>query len=216
MQQGFDFNENDSFVEHIDHGAVLLKGFAKPVANQLLAEEGLISQHSPYRHMTTPGGGTMSVAITNCGSCGWVSDQHGYRYEQRDPLTEAAWPQIPESFLTICKLATQAAGFEAFTPDACLLNKYQIGTKMGLHNDNDEHDLRPPIVSVSLGLDAVFLFGSKTRQSPAKTLLLNHGDVVVFGGKSRLNYHGISRINASSTADNNMNYRLNLTFRKVY
>jgi alkylated DNA repair protein (DNA oxidative demethylase) len=216
MQQGFDFNENESFIEHIDHGAVLLKGFAKPVANQLLEEEKLIGQQSPFRHMTTPGGGTMSVAISNCGNCGWVSDQDGYRYEQRDPLTGIAWPPIPDSFLTICKLATQAAGFEAFNPDACLLNKYQIGTKMGLHNDNDEHDLRQPIVSVSLGLDAVFLFGGKTRQSPTKTLLLNHGDVVVFGGESRLNYHGISRINASSTAQSNMHYRLNLTFRKVY
>jgi alkylated DNA repair protein (DNA oxidative demethylase) len=216
MQQGFDFNENDSFVEHIDRDAVLLKGFAKSVANQLLEDEQLISRHAPFRHMTTPGGGTMSVAITNCGNCGWVSDQDGYRYEQRDPLTEIAWPPIPDSFLTICTLATKAAGFEAFTPDACLLNKYQLGTKMGLHNDNDEQDLRQPIVSMSLGLDAVFLFGGKTRQSPTKTLLLHHGDVVVFGGESRLNYHGISRINASSTAENKMNYRLNLTFRKVY
>ena len=216
MQQGFDFNDQLTQIEQIESGAMILRGFAKPVANQLLEQSELISQQSPFRHMTTASSGKMSVAITNCGQCGWLSDQQGYRYEQIDPLTQHTWPQLPDSFLTLCQTATKAAGFAEFIPDACLLNKYEIGTKMGLHNDNDEQDLKSPIVSVSLGLDAVFLFGGKTRQSPTQAYLLSHGDVVVFGGQSRLNFHGISVIKPTSTAESAIDYRLNLTFRKVY
>jgi alkylated DNA repair protein (DNA oxidative demethylase) len=216
MQQSFDFNERATLIEHIDNGAMILKGFAKPIASQLLKETDTISQQSPFRQMTTKGGGKMSVAITNCGYCGWISDRHGYRYAPIDPLTGKSWPQLPDSLLTLCKTATKAAGFSEFTPDACLLNKYAVGTKMGLHNDNDEQDLTSPIVSVSLGLDAVFLFGGKTRQSPTQRYLLSHGDVVVFGGESRLYFHGISTIKQSSSAENKLTYRLNLTFRKVF
>ncbi len=215
MQHGFDFNEQAS-TEVIDNDAIILKGFVRAKANQLVKDAELISQQSPFRTMTTPGGGKMSVAITNCGHCGWLSDEHGYRYQQIDPVTHRSWPEMPQSFLKICAAATKAASFAEFMPDACLLNKYQADAKMGLHNDNDEHDLTAPIVSVSLGLDAVFLFGGKTRQSPTRKYLLSHGDVVVFGGQSRLNFHGISLIKPTYISDDLTDHRLNLTFRKVY
>ena len=215
MQQGFDFHEQTT-IEQINRDALILRGFANTQARQLLIDSDIISRQSPYRHMTTPGGGTMSVAISNCGHCGWISDHNGYRYEQTDPLNDRAWPTMPESFIELCSTATKTAGFAEFQPDACLLNRYEPNTKMGLHQDSDEQDLTAPIVSVSLGLDAVFLFGGQTRQSPTKRYLLSHGDVVVFGGQSRLNFHGISLIKRTSTATNLINYRLNLTFRKVY
>jgi len=215
MQKNFDFNQQHQ-IEQIKPGAVILKGFATASTNDLLADSEKVLLHSPLRVMTTPNGLNMSAALSNCGECGWVSDKQGYRYETIDPLTQKPWPNMPTSFLKIAKSAAQEAGYSSFNPDACLLNHYQLTSKMGLHQDNDENDLSKPIISVSLGLDAVFLFGGAHRQDPVKRYLLNHGDVVVFGGPARLHYHGIASINSSSSCQQNINHRLNLTFRKVY
>ena len=215
MQNSFDFGEAPTD-EKIAPDAVILRQFAKSHADQLLIESELITAQSPYRIMTTPGGGKMSVSISNCGQCGWISDHKGYRYEHTDPLTHQPWPEIPKIYQQLASAACEKAGFPAYHVDACLLNKYEPNSRMGLHQDHDEQDLIAPIISVSLGLDAIFLFGGKNRQHPSKRYLLNHGDVVVFGGASRLNYHGIAAIKPTSSVDNFLDYRLNLTFRKVF
>ncbi len=130
--------------------------------------------------MVTPGGYTMSVAMTNCGRLGWTTDQHGYLYSPFDPLTGAHWPPLPDAFADLCQQAATAAGYADFQPDACLINRYTPGAKLSLHQDKDEPDLRAPIVSVSLGLPAIFQFGGLRRNDPLKRLLLEHGDVVVW------------------------------------
>ena len=190
-------------------GAVLLGGFALDAADELTAAIADVAARAPFRRLTTPGGRTMSVAMTNCGALGWVSDRRGYRYEASDPMTGAAWPAMPERFLGLARAAAGAAGFAGFAPDCCLINRYEPGTALSAHVDHDEADLVSPIVSVSLGAPATFLWGGTTRDAPMRRMRLAPGDVVVWGGESRLVYHGVARLAAGSEV------RLNLTFRST-
>ncbi len=199
---------------NIAEGAILLPGFALHQEAQLLPDLKYMLSLSQLTNMTTPGGFTMSVAMTNCGSLGWVSDRKGYRYHALDPNTGEPWQAMPASFLTLAKQAAEQAGYANFVPDACLINQYKIGARMSLHQDKDEQDFSQPIVSVSLGLSATFLFGGLSRSDKPTKILLNHGDVIVWGGKSRLNYHGIMPLRANNHAAFGA-YRFNLTFRKA-
>jgi alkylated DNA repair protein (DNA oxidative demethylase) len=195
-------------------GAMWLKGFALHLEQPLLADLHRVVGTAPFRHMFTPGGHHMSVAMTNCGTVGWVSDQSGYRYDPCDPESAKPWPLMPTVFLELAATAAERAGFSGFTPDACLINRYDPGARLSLHQDKDEHDFDAPIVSVSLGLPAVFLFGGLRRADPTQRLALRHGDVVVWGGPARLRYHGVVRL------ENGVHpiigrCRINLTFRKA-
>ena len=187
--------------------AALLRGFAP---DDTLARVEAIAAAAPFRHMITPGGFRMSVAMTNCGALGWVSDRNGYRYSPVDPETGLPWPPMPESFLRLASEAAASANFPAFVPEACLINRYAPGAKMSLHQDRDERDLSQPIVSVSLGLPAVFLFGGPSRKDPVKRIALEHGDVGVWGGPARLFYHGVMPLKEGARP-----YRFNLTFRRA-
>lgn len=195
-------------------GAFLLKGFALAEEAQLWVDLQKVIQYAPFRHMVTPGGFAMSVAITNCGNLGWVSDRKGYRYTQYDPLSGKSWPAMPTSFQTLAKAAAGEAGFKDFVPDACLINNYQIGAKMGLHQDKDEQDFNQPIVSVSLGLPATFQFGGLKRSDKTINIPLQHGDVVVWGGVARLRYHGVLTLKSGQHPLLG-EQRINLTFRKA-
>ncbi|MFA9439231.1 DNA oxidative demethylase AlkB [Uliginosibacterium sp. sgz301328] len=195
-------------------GAWLLEGFARARSDVLLADLRRIETAAPFRHMVTPGGAIMSVAMTHCGQLGWVSDRHGYRYATNDPETGKSWPSMPEAFLALAKEAAAAAGFAAFVPDSCLINRYAPGTRLSLHQDKDEQDLAQPIVSVSLGLPAVFLFGGFSRAERAQRVPLFHGDVVVWGGPSRLRFHGVLPV-AEGLHPSLGACRVNLTFRKA-
>lgn len=169
----------------------MLRGFALARQAELLAALERIATAAPFRHMETPGGLRMSVAMTNCGTWGWVSDRCGYRYVACDPADGRPWPRMPRPFATFAAAAAAAAGFAGFAPDACLINRYAPGARLALHQDKDERDLAAPIVSVSLGLPAVFLFGGDARSDRQRRLPLQHGDVVVWGGAARLRYHGV-------------------------
>lgn len=171
--------------------ALLLRGFALPWVDELLPALAAVEAAAPFRHMLTPGGQSMSVALTNCGTLGWISDGRGYRYSPVDPLSGRPWPALPQAFAQLARAAAAAAGFADFAPDACLVNRYLPGTRMSLHQDRDERSLAHPIVSVSLGIPALFLFGGHDRRDPAQRVPLVHGDVVVWGGEDRLRYHGI-------------------------
>ena len=195
-------------------GAVLLRGFACDVAEQLLAELQSVVDASPFRHLVTPGGYRMSVAMTNCGSLGWVSDRSGYRYDPLDPQNRKPWPAMPAAFRQLAEAAALQSGFAGFVPDACLVNRYEPGARLSLHQDRDEHDYGAPIVSVSLGLPAVFLFGGSTRADKTRRVPLLHGDVVVWGGPARLAYHGILPL-ADGDHPATGRCRINLTFRKA-
>lgn len=172
-------------------GALLLRGFATPDEATLLADLQDVIARAPLRHMVTPGGYRMSVAMTNCGALGWVTDRTGYRYDAIDPQSGRPWPRMPASFLRLAADAAAHAGFDRFVPDACLVNRYEPGARLSLHQDRNERDLRAPIVSVSLGVPALFLFGGAKRADKAARVLLEHGDVVVWGGAARLRYHGV-------------------------
>ena len=213
-----DLFENDLLV-NISDGAFLLRGFALQGEVQTLTDLRHILKHSALRHMVTPGGFTMSVAMTNCGDLGWVSDRKGYRYSALNPVTAEPWQAMPASFLTLASAAAHAAGYANFVPDACLINQYKSAAKMSLHQDKDEKDFSQPIVSVSLGAPATFLFGGTKRSDKPTKILLQHGDVIVWGGKSRLNYHGIMPLKADVTQTNGIAAfgpcRFNLTFRKA-
>lgn len=200
--------------EAMAEGAVLLRGFAKPAEAELVAALGDIAEQAPFRHMVTPGGHPMSVAMTNCGSLGWVTDRTGYRYDAHDPETAKPWPAMPAPFRELARQAADRAGFGGFTPDACLVNRYQPGAKMSLHQDRDESDLGAPIVSVSLGLPAIFLFGGPKRSNKPRRFRLEHGDVVVWGGPARLYFHGIAPLADGEHALIGRQ-RINLTFRKA-
>lgn len=203
-----------SWVEDICPGAVVLRQYAASQADMLLAAVREIERQSPFRQMQTPSGHTMSVAITNCGELGWVSDRKGYRYAPLDPNTGQPWPAMPENLQAFARDAAAKAGFPGFHSDACLINRYQRGTKMGLHQDKDEHDFSAPIVSVSLGVPATFQFGGMKRSDRAVKVPLTHGDVVVWGGAARLCFHGVLTIRQAwhpMTGDE----RINLTFRKA-
>jgi DNA oxidative demethylase len=193
---------------------MVLRGFAGAVEAELLRTVEAIAAAAPFRHMTVPGGRVMSVAMTNCGPLGWVSDRSGYRYEARDPQTNAPWPAMPDLFRTLATEAAASAGFPDFKPDACLVNQYAPGTKLSLHQDRDERDFSAPIVSVSLGLPAVFLFGGTRRSDPVQRIPLVSGDIAVWGGPARLAYHGIAPLKDGyhPLAGHR---RINLTFRKA-
>ena len=178
-------------IEPIVPGALLLHGEAADDEVQLLADLAAVISAVPLRHLITPGGYRMSVAMSNCGSLGWVSDETGYRYSTIDPASGEPWPVMPDSFRALATRAAARAGFEGFEPDACLINRYVPGARLTLHQDRDERDKRHPIVSVSLGLPAVFLFGGLKRNERARRVPLVHGDVVVWGGPARLAYHGV-------------------------
>jgi alkylated DNA repair protein (DNA oxidative demethylase) len=195
-------------------GAVLLCGFAKPMEADLVADLRAVVEQSPFRHMVTPGGHQMSVAMTNCGSAGWVTDRSGYRYDANDPVAGKPWPAMPASFCQLAGQAADHAGFAGFAPDACLVNRYQPGARMSLHQDKDEHDFGAPIVSVSLGLPAIFLFGGLKRNDRPRRFRLEHGDVVVWGGPARLVFHGVAPLADGEHAVLGRQ-RINLTFRKA-
>jgi DNA oxidative demethylase len=201
--------------EPLEDGAVLLRGFASADAAVLVEEIERIAAQAPFRHLVTPGGYTMSVGMTNCGRVGWVSDRSGYRYDPIDPSTGKPWPSMPATFAGLAARAAAEAGFPDYDPDACLINRYAAGSKLGLHQDRDEDDPVSPIVSVSLGVPAVFLWGGKRRSDPVRRMRLESGDVAVWGGPARFVHHGVAPVKA---ADHPLtgNIRLNLTFRKVF
>jgi DNA oxidative demethylase len=200
--------------ETIAEGAVLLRGFAMPIARDLIATLREIIGQAPFRHMSTPGGHQMSVAMTNCGTAGWVTDRSGYRYDGIDPQSGKPWPAMPPVFRTLAERAAAEAGFDGFAPDACLINRYLPGARMSLHQDKDENDFGAPIVSVSLGLPAIFLFGGLKRTDKPQRFRLGHGDIVVWGGPSRLFFHGIAPLVDGEHALMGRQ-RINLTFRKA-
>ena len=200
--------------EEIAEGAMLLRGFARPIQHDLLTAISAIVARSPFRHMSTPGGHQMSVAMTNCGRLGWVSDQTGYRYDVVDPATSRPWPEMPPVFRELAGQAAAQAGFAGFRPEACLVNRYEPGARLSLHQDRDEKNYDAPIVSVSLGLPATFLWGGLKRADRPARYRLVHGDVVVWGGPSRLVFHGVAPLADGEHALLGRR-RVNLTFRKA-
>jgi alkylated DNA repair protein (DNA oxidative demethylase) len=201
--------------EPLEEGAVLLRRFVHLEAPALLEEVERVAQAAPFRHLVTPGGHTMSVAMTNSGRVGWVSSRAGYRYDPMDPDTGKPWPAMPQAFLSLAARAAAEGGFPQYDPDACLINRYAVGAKLSLHQDRDEKDPWSPIVSVSLGLPAVFLWGGKSRSDPTRRLLLENGDVVVWGGPARFVYHGVAALKDGQHPLTGA-VRINLTFRKVF
>jgi alkylated DNA repair protein (DNA oxidative demethylase) len=200
--------------EDIAEGAVLLRGHATPAEGELIAALREIVAQAPFRRMQTPGGHQMSVAMTNCGDVGWVTDRTGYRYDRADPETGQDWPAMPPSFVRLAREAAATSGFANFAADACLINRYEPGARMSLHQDRDEQDFAAPIVSVSLGLPAIFLFGGLKRSDRPARYRLAHGDVVVWGGPSRLVFHGVAPL-ADGEHRLMGRSRINLTFRKA-
>jgi len=210
----FDRTEALPAREAIAEGAMLLRGFARPIQRDLLtAVDGIIAQ-APFRHMVTPGGYEMSVAMTNCGSLGWVTDRTGYRYDAIDPTTGRSWPAMPKIFRELAGQAAEQAGFASFRPEACLVNCYEPGARLSLHQDRDEENYDEPIVSVSLGLPATFLWGGLKRTDRPVRYRLVHGDVIVWGGPSRLTFHGVAPL-ADGEHELLGRRRINLTFRKA-
>jgi len=201
-------------VERLDEGAFLFPGFCLADAAALHAAAMEVAARNPFRHLVTPGGHTMSVAMTNCGAAGWVSDRRGYRYDEIDPMTGTRWAEMPAVFKALAARAAACGGFASFAPDVCLLNRYEAGTKLHLHIDRDEFDYAHPIVSVSLGLPAVFMWGGPARTDRPRRYHVYHGDVVVWGGRSRRHYHGVSPLKAG-VHEITGNCRINLTFRKA-
>ena len=200
--------------ESMAEGAVLLRGFARSVEADLIAALRDTVEQAPFRHMLTPGGHQMSVAMTNCGSLGWVTDRSGYRYDRADPESGRPWPAMPASFRKLAEQAADRAGFRGFSPDACLINRYQPGARMSLHQDKDEDDFGAPIASVSLGLPAIFLFGGLKRSDKSRRFRLEHGDTAVWGGPVRLAFHGVAPLADGEHALIGRK-RINLTFRKA-
>ena len=200
--------------ESMAEGAVLLRGFARSVEADLIAALRDTVEQAPFRHMLTPGGHQMSVAMTNCGSLGWVTDRSGYRYDRADPESGRPWPAMPASFRKLAEQAADRVGFRGFSPDACLINRYQPGARMSLHQDKDEDDFGAPIVSVSLGLPAIFLFGGLKRSDKPRRFRLEHGDTAVWGGPVRLAFHGVAPLADGEHALIGRK-RINLTFRKA-
>jgi alkylated DNA repair protein (DNA oxidative demethylase) len=195
-------------------GTAILNGFALQWEMEIIDSLNVVADRAPFCHMVTPGGFRMSVAMTNCGLLGWVSDRAGYRYDAIDPENGAPWPAMPAAFLELARSAAGAAGFPDFRPDACLINGYEPGARLTLHQDKDERDFTQPIVSVSLGLPATFLFGGAKRSEKIIRVPLIHGDVVVWGGVARLRYHGVAPLKDGEHARFGR-YRYNLTFRRA-
>ncbi|MGX5200919.1 DNA oxidative demethylase AlkB [Aliikangiella sp. IMCC44632] len=199
-------------IEEIYPQTFVLSKFAD--SEQLLALIPPIIAQSRFRQMQTPMGHLTNIPVTNCGEWGWISDINGYRYSKTDPLSQRAWPAMPKAFSEIANRAAKRAGFAGFVPDACLINHYQVGSKLGSHQDKNESDFNWPIVSVSLGLQAVFQIYGQERAGVQKSYLLLDGDVMVWGGKSRLIYHGIKTLKADPL-NPQLTSRINLTFRKA-
>ncbi|MFT7413848.1 MAG: alkylated DNA repair protein (DNA oxidative demethylase) [Methylophagaceae bacterium] len=210
-QEGVNAGQSEIYEQDVH----ILRGFALSYVDDIMrALTYQIKPQSPLRHMTTPGGNKMSVATANCGKRGWVTSRSGYQYTDVDPLTRQHWPQMPATFMTLAQAAADKAGFANFIPDSCLINEYQTGSKMSLHQDKNEADFSAPIVSVSLGIPATFLLGGFERQDKAARIALHHGDVMVWGRSDRLRFHGILPIKSafhSVTKD----CRINITFRKA-
>ncbi|MDI9246026.1 DNA oxidative demethylase AlkB [Marinobacter sp. CHS3-4] len=200
--------------EPLEDGAVVLRRFASSDARELLDAIEQVARQAPLRQMQTPGGHTMSAAMVCCGSWGWVTDRKGYRYQTTDPLTDRPWPDMPAVLRDLARAAAEQAGYPDFDPDACLINRYLPGAKMGLHQDKDEEDFEQPIVSVSLGSPIVFQFGGLRRSDRPQKIPLEHGDVVVWGGPSRLRYHGVLTLKSVEHPLTGA-CRYNLTFRKA-
>lgn len=208
------FNACDGNDEALGPGAVVLRGFVSESDAEIIRALDAIVAAAPFRHMTTPGGRTMSVAMTNCGGLGWITDRRGYRYEPCDPISGRPWPDLPGLFLDFAGRAASGAGYDGFLPNACLINLYEPGARLTLHRDENEGDFGAPIVSVSLGLPAKFLFGGLERIDKVVRTTLEHGDVVVWGGPSRLAYHGVDTLKDGMHPVMGRR-RINLTFRKV-
>ncbi|MGH7036290.1 MAG: DNA oxidative demethylase AlkB [Stellaceae bacterium] len=206
----------DSAAKHepIAPGALLLRGFARSEIEALAAAIDAVAAEAPFRHMITPGGFRMSVAMTNCGRAGWITDRHGYRYDENDPLTGRPWPPLPQIFRALAARAAAAAGFADFAPDACLVNRYEPGARLTLHQDRNERDFTQPIVSVSLGLPASFLFGGLERSERPRRYALRSGDAAVWGGPARLAFHGVDKLAEGEDALFGR-YRYNLTLRRA-
>ena len=200
--------------EQIGEQSYVLRGFALPWLERLLPALEEVLAAAPFRQMVTPGGFTMSVALSSCGQFGWTTDRSGYRYTRDDPQTGQPWPRMPEVFFQLAQAAAQAAGFSEFAPDSCLINRYIPGAKMSLHQDKDEHSYAAPIVSVSLGLPAMFLFGGFARSDKSQRIPLLHGDIVVWGGVDRLRYHGVLPIKDGHHPRLG-EQRINFTFRSA-
>jgi len=200
--------------ERLAPGAVVLRAYALPQAAALLSAIADVAAAAPFRHMVTPGRFRMSAAMTNCGALGWITDATGYRYEPADPESGLEWPPLPEAFARLAQSAAERAGFPGFAPDACLVNRYEPGARMSLHQDKDERDFGAPIVSVSLGLPIVFLFGGMKRAGRSVRIALEHGDVVVWGGPARLRYHGVAPLKEGRHPLTGC-CRYNLTLRKA-
>ncbi|MES2546889.1 MAG: DNA oxidative demethylase AlkB [Pseudomonadota bacterium] len=216
------FADQQPSVQALVEDTYLLKGFALQHDAAILAGLAQVVELAPLRNSVTPGGFKMSVAMSNCGDLGWVTDTKGYRYTIQDPLSGKPWPAMPAAFKLLAQQAAKTVGYEHFEPDACLINQYKVGASMGLHQDKNETDFNQPIVSISLGLPAVFLFGGSLRSDKPLKVPLAHGDVVVWGGKARLNFHGISPVKAhphsmmDARLDGHLNkHRFNLTLRKA-
>jgi alkylated DNA repair protein (DNA oxidative demethylase) len=211
MQSLFD---TDGEREALAPGAMLLRGRALTVDGELLSAIEAVAVEAPFRHMVTPGGFEMSVAMTNCGAGGWITDRKSYRYTAEDPDSGKPWPAMPAAFLALARAAAAEAGFSDFAPDACLINRYETGTRLSPHQDRDEADYGHPIVSVSLGVPATFQFGGPKRSDPMKKVALRHGDVVVWGGPSRLAHHGVLALKSGEHPLTGRR-RFNLTLRKA-
>ncbi len=206
------FADQEPAREILADEAVLLRGFALPDVDRLQTGIDAVTAAAPFRNMVTPGGFTMSVAMTNCGPAGWITDRSGYRYDPIDPESGRPWPDFPPGFADLASRAAAEAGFPGFQPDSCLINRYQPGTRLSLHQDRNEGDFAQPIVSVSLGLPAVFLFGGQKRTDHPRRFLLRHGDVAVWGGPARLTFHGVAPLAAGEHPATGK-VRFNLTFR---
>lgn len=213
----FEFEERErhrTWHEALCPGAVVLHGFAVPDEAAIFAALHGVTSEAPFRHLITPGGFRMSVAMLNCGAYGWVSDRNGYRYDAKDPESGKPWPRMPDVFLKLARDAAASGGFEGFEPDACLVNRYEPGARLSLHQDKNERGFDAPIVSVSLGLPAVFLWGGLRREDKSVRIPLLHGDVMVWGGPARLRYHGVLPLKEGNHHLTG-GYRINLTFRKA-
>ena len=200
--------------ETMAEGAVLLRGRALPFETDILTALQAITAQAPFRHMTTPGGYVMSVAMTNCGAAGWITDRTGYRYDRIDPESGLPWPALPDCFLDLAIAAAAEAGYPDFVPDGCLINRYERSARLSLHQDKNERDFSNPIVSVSLGLPATFQFGGLKRNDPVRRFALRHGDAAVWGGPSRLCYHGVAELQDGEHGKLGR-MRINLTFRRA-
>ena len=209
------FNEfSEPSIEPLLEGVTLLRAFCRDEASALLDSIAALAKASPFRQMVVPSGHIMSVAMTNCGDLGWTTDRTGYRYTMHDPVTGKIWPPMPAVLFDLAQRAAAAAGFPGFAPNACLINQYAIGARLSLHQDKNEQDYTHPIVSVSLGLPATFLLGTLRRSDTPRRIRIEHGDILAWGGPSRLIYHGVTPIAAGEHPLTGP-FRINITFRRV-